>query len=88
MTDQTIRVLEQAVGIAKQRIEMLEKDNSSLQSDLEFWRYMYAEIKKSEEFWRLECASEERKTSVAITSMFVALGMSAAWITIAILVCQ
>ena len=88
MTDQTIRVLEQAVGIAKQRIVMLEKDNSSLQSDLEFSRHLYSELKKTEEFWRGECASEERKTSISITLMFVVLGMAAAWITIASLVCQ
>lgn len=88
MTDQTIRVLEQAVGIAKQRIEMLEKDNSSLQSDLEFWRYMYAEIKKSEEFWRLECASEERKTSISISLMFALCALVAVLISINILACQ
>ncbi len=88
MTDQTIRVLEQAVGIAKQRIVMLEKDNSSLQSDLEFSRHLYSELKKTEEFWRGECASEERKAATSIIFMFVAFILAAAAITKAILVCQ
>ena len=88
MTDQTIRVLEQAVGIAKQRIEILEADKRKLLSDWEIRRDLYVETKKSEEFWRGECASEERKAATSIIFMFVAFILAAAAITKEILVCQ
>lgn len=88
MTDQTIRVLEQAVGIAKQRIEILEADKRKLLSDLEIRRDLYLETKQSEEFWRGECASEERKTSTSIILMLVVCIFAAAAIAKAILVCQ
>ncbi len=88
MTDLTIRVLEQAVGIAKQRIEILEADKRKLLSDWEIRRDLYLETKQSEEFWRGECASEERKAATSIIFMFVAFILAAAAITKAILVCQ
>ena len=88
MTDQTIRVLEQAVGIAKQRIVMLEEEKSNLLRNLDMRRALYAELEKSEEFWHDECASEKRKAATSIIFMFIAFILAAAAITKAILVCQ
>jgi len=87
-SEMEVRMLNQAIAIAKQRLDLLEKDKRNQLSDLDSRRNLYAELKKSEVFWRGECESEERKTSTALTCMFFVCVLAAAAIAKAILVCQ
>lgn len=82
------RTLNQAAGIAKDCIDVLENDKRQLLADLDFRRNLYAELKKSEVFWRQQCEAEERKSSTALMFMFLFGCMAAVAIAYAIFNCQ
>ncbi len=82
------RTLNQAAGIAKDCIDVLENDKRQLLADLDFRRNLYAELKISEVFWRNQCAAEERKSSTTLLFMFFHNSLCAVVIAYAILNCQ
>ena len=82
------RTLDQAAGIAKNHIDVLENDKRQLLEDLDSRRNLYAELKKSEVFWRQQCEAEERKSSTTLLFMFLVSAMAVIAITNAILNCQ
>jgi len=87
-TDKAVRVLTQAVEISKQLMDMLENDKRQLLDDLDFRRNLYAELKKSEVFWRKQCAAEERKSSTTLLFMFLVSAMAVIAMSNSILNCQ
>jgi len=82
------RCLDQAAGIARNHIEVMENDKRQLLEDLDSRRNLYAELKKSEVFWRQQCEAEERKSSTTLLFMFLFGCMAAVAIAYAILNCQ
>ena len=82
------RTLNQPAGIAKDCIDVLENDKRQLLADLDFRRNLYAELKKSEVFWRNQCEAEERKSSTTLMFMFFHCCLCAVVISYAILNCQ
>ena len=82
------RTLTQAAGIAKSCIDVLEADKRQILAELDFRRNLYAELKKSEVFWRNQCEAEERKSSTTLLFMFSHGCLCAVVIAYSILNCQ
>ena len=82
------RTLNQAAGIAKSCIDVLEADKRQILAELDFRRNLYAELKKSEVFWRNQCEAEERKSSTTLLFMFSYGCLCAVVIAYSILNCQ